>query len=197
MLIKCPECQKEISEHAKCCPHCGYPINETKPGENSSKLKSFTVAYRGGPGSIIAATIFIGILSLIFSGAGITLLAVLGTDTAATVIGIILVVLGAVMLISFIVYISYFVRNASNMSHNCIEYDAEKDKLVLCTLYGEIIEIDVDDYVSLKDNFFTDNMLYFTYKTKECGNIQVKLGYCSNRNEIRNNIALIKNERIY
>ena len=26
-LIKCPECQKEISEKAKSCPNCGFPIN--------------------------------------------------------------------------------------------------------------------------------------------------------------------------
>lgn len=25
-LIKCPECNKEISDKAKHCPHCGYPI---------------------------------------------------------------------------------------------------------------------------------------------------------------------------
>lgn len=26
-LIKCPECDKEISDKAKSCPHCGFPIN--------------------------------------------------------------------------------------------------------------------------------------------------------------------------
>jgi hypothetical protein len=27
MLITCPECLKEISDKAKSCPHCGYPID--------------------------------------------------------------------------------------------------------------------------------------------------------------------------
>ncbi|SEM59376.1 hypothetical protein SAMN04487770_15021 [Butyrivibrio sp. ob235] len=27
-LIKCPECGKEISDQAECCPSCGCPINE-------------------------------------------------------------------------------------------------------------------------------------------------------------------------
>lgn len=27
-LINCPECNKEISSHAKSCIHCGYPIEE-------------------------------------------------------------------------------------------------------------------------------------------------------------------------
>lgn len=26
MLIRCPECNKEISNAANCCPNCGYPI---------------------------------------------------------------------------------------------------------------------------------------------------------------------------
>lgn len=28
MLIKCPECKKEISNKATTCIHCGYPLNE-------------------------------------------------------------------------------------------------------------------------------------------------------------------------
>ena len=28
-LIKCPECQKEISEQVKTCPHCGFRINKS------------------------------------------------------------------------------------------------------------------------------------------------------------------------
>lgn len=27
-LIKCPECQKDVSSSASSCPHCGYPIRE-------------------------------------------------------------------------------------------------------------------------------------------------------------------------
>lgn len=27
-LITCPECGKEVSDKAKMCPNCGYPIND-------------------------------------------------------------------------------------------------------------------------------------------------------------------------
>ena len=27
-LIKCPECNKEISDQAKWCVHCGYPLQQ-------------------------------------------------------------------------------------------------------------------------------------------------------------------------
>jgi len=29
-LINCPECEKEISDKTKACPHCGFPIPEQK-----------------------------------------------------------------------------------------------------------------------------------------------------------------------
>ena len=29
-LIKCLECQQEISDKANNCPHCGYPLNENE-----------------------------------------------------------------------------------------------------------------------------------------------------------------------
>ena len=27
MLLKCPECQRDVSDKALTCPHCGYPMN--------------------------------------------------------------------------------------------------------------------------------------------------------------------------
>jgi hypothetical protein len=35
-LIKCPECEKEISSKAKTCPHCGCPLE--KKEDNKSKV---------------------------------------------------------------------------------------------------------------------------------------------------------------
>ena len=29
-LIKCPECSKEVSDKAKTCPHCGYPLTNNE-----------------------------------------------------------------------------------------------------------------------------------------------------------------------
>lgn len=31
MLIKCPECELQVSDKAVSCPHCGYPINIKEP----------------------------------------------------------------------------------------------------------------------------------------------------------------------
>ena len=39
-LIKCPECNHDISDKATACPHCGYPMNtptSTKPRVRNGK----------------------------------------------------------------------------------------------------------------------------------------------------------------
>ncbi len=28
-LIKCPECEQDVSSEANACPHCGYPLSPT------------------------------------------------------------------------------------------------------------------------------------------------------------------------
>lgn len=39
-LIKCPECNKEISDKAEICVHCGYPISKWIKEENSDSSQS-------------------------------------------------------------------------------------------------------------------------------------------------------------
>lgn len=36
MLIKCPECNLQVSDKALACPHCGYPL---KPEIKKAKIK--------------------------------------------------------------------------------------------------------------------------------------------------------------
>src|SRR2546425_8362560 len=31
-LIKCPECERDVSDKATVCPHCGYPVTPTAQG---------------------------------------------------------------------------------------------------------------------------------------------------------------------
>lgn len=38
-LIKCPECQREVSDKAQNCPHCGYPMREEKTAEQKENPK--------------------------------------------------------------------------------------------------------------------------------------------------------------
>lgn len=43
-LIKCPECEKEISDKAPACVHCGYPLaNITNKFDNTEDNKVITI----------------------------------------------------------------------------------------------------------------------------------------------------------
>lgn len=39
-IINCPECNKEISDLAQHCPHCGYPINQKTDNNNIENNKT-------------------------------------------------------------------------------------------------------------------------------------------------------------
>ncbi len=47
-LINCPECLKEVSDNAKACPHCGFPLKK--------KGKGFAIA-----------SLVLGIISCVYS----------------------------------------------------------------------------------------------------------------------------------
>ena len=65
------------------------------------------------------------------------------------------------------------------------KYDANNCKFVLNTLWGNEIVINPSDYVELKDNFFTDNMLMFTYRLPSGRLKKVNLGSCADRDGLR------------
>lgn len=39
MLIKCPECELQVSDKALSCPHCGYPLKEQSISKSNSKKR--------------------------------------------------------------------------------------------------------------------------------------------------------------
>lgn len=46
-LIKCPECNKEVSTAATICPHCGYPINNSHKEDYPKPIdKSWTTKWK-------------------------------------------------------------------------------------------------------------------------------------------------------
>jgi len=38
-LIKCPECEQEVSDLSPCCIHCGYPLNEEELAKEQTQPK--------------------------------------------------------------------------------------------------------------------------------------------------------------
>ena len=42
-LIKCPDCGKEFSEYAECCPECGCPVDAAKENNVVAKPQEETI----------------------------------------------------------------------------------------------------------------------------------------------------------
>lgn len=65
-LIKCSECQKEVSTLAKTCPHCGAPVNqETKEVVETSELKKVSIIKEKCKVSTIILPLLVSIAMLI------------------------------------------------------------------------------------------------------------------------------------
>lgn len=61
-LIACPECKTQVSDHAKSCPSCGYPIAKSEPSPSFVAAPAI-VAIAKSRGVYI-------ILGLLFGGLG-------------------------------------------------------------------------------------------------------------------------------
>lgn len=55
MLIKCPECGKEVSDNAVACVHCGYPLTQKK----EAVQKTDQAKRKDGP--LVASNIVLGV----------------------------------------------------------------------------------------------------------------------------------------
>lgn len=195
-LIKCPECGREISDQSDHCIYCGFPLKNNNQlnksiinqSSNDELPKSHVIGYRGEPGFIKWFSVVCLILGLVFIVVSffLTKISIYIWPLSATIIGL------CIYLIAYsIVCFARMVMNSNN-KNNCIEYDANDRKLVLSTINGQEIRIDPKDYVELKDNFNTDNLLKFTYRLPSGQFVKANLGYCSNRNELRADINRIR-----
>lgn len=79
MIIKCPECGKEVSDRASVCPNCGYPLkgreNEDEyieEKESEFEEKEECIPKKESPVSIISLVCFISafIFAFIFKPLG-------------------------------------------------------------------------------------------------------------------------------
>ena len=85
---------------------------------------------------------------------------------------------------------SYRMSRNAKLTQPNIVYDYEKDSFIICDIDGHIHIIPRKNYIDVKDNMMTDNLLYF-YCIVGGRRIRYNLGYCANRDQIRINIRLI------
>jgi len=67
-LITCPDCQKQISDQAPACPHCGRPMVTTKPAPQNIKVKKSGGEFCKAIQLIGAMMLCFGVVSCIYNG---------------------------------------------------------------------------------------------------------------------------------
>lgn len=102
-IMFCPECDKQLSSKANMCPHCGYAFKSINNGNDSSKGENYNMALA----SLICS--FFGITSIVSLVLGIIVLnANKGkTNSAKTMATISVIISGAVLFVGFLWIIVY------------------------------------------------------------------------------------------
>lgn len=127
MLIKCPECNKEVSDKASNCPHCGSPLK--RKDKNDLKEVDFSnaeILLHRGIATYLKVLIYV--IGPIFIGLFIALLIMfllIGKDAAfAIVFGIILGIVIPLM-IAFIIIASIKFRNNRYLEYDNLYFDRD------------------------------------------------------------------------
>ena len=72
-IIRCPECGGKLSDRAKVCVHCGYPLSEMQQAEYEDQTGSRSEAeYKNGYLSAIVAALTVPVAGVVTAGLGYT-----------------------------------------------------------------------------------------------------------------------------
>lgn len=152
-LIKCPECKKEISDQSDFCVHCGYPfkkkntIEEVKEESNNVVLprtKASIISYIIGE-LIVDALIVLG---LYFSIKYVSRTNSFGFGWI--VFGIIII--KCIAITALVEGIIDVTRNNSRLDLNIIEYNQERDTIILTGIVKKSFEVGIDKFLFLDGN---------------------------------------------
>lgn len=144
-LVKCPECNKEVSDQAHNCPHCGYPLKKATKHvgqRNPDFSKMEVIATRNYVVGIVAAVLIFFFVS-IFIGIGILMLKVF-PDIEGRIFAIICFSLAPLFFVVGIVQLVKGINNTKIKQH-CLYYDKKDEVFYLLTWQRTIVAIDAYD----------------------------------------------------
>ena len=204
-LIKCPECGRKISDTCDVCIHCGYKLNKkinnifntpptllnpnlASPNVNVEKI----VAHRKKASASLGVFLLgLGIIAIIFF---IIWICNGFSKSPGFIQGICVSVLcfGLMFIFLSIPLLSTASQN-NKLPDVCISYNTYSRHLKLHCLNGEVLEININDFVEIKNNLTSS--LHVVYKNEAGTHYTVKLGYSEDKFNIQQNIDHYKNAK--
>jgi len=171
-IKKCPECGGKVSSTLDTCPHCGYRLKEVVEPEVIDVIDTPKEVVLANRKKCDNETI------------GIVLL-IVGVVATGFIVGIFLIVIGALMWVD--------ASNNNKNTHEIASYDVENRKVKLYTVNGEKREVNPEDILGFS-NSFINSSLQARIKI-ESGSTTLTLGGCDTENLERFKKALeeIKN----
>ena len=180
MLIKCPECNREISDQAVSCPHCGFPLKKKvasraseTPKENTGIIK---VVQRGGARGyhtfIYIASAFLIAAGLISSIVALILLIKgwsIGGGIALAVFGEAFVGIGTAATI----YLSVLLTKNRKIEHDLVYFDTATDEFIFYSINDKEIRLKKGTSFFVTNNMKNVGELIM----KENGKKKVMLGF--------------------
>ena len=197
-LIKCPECNKEISSEAISCPHCGFPLDDViKPNEEELVIEPLLERKKS---SIVVSIFLFLFLEVIFAGGFVfcVLMSVLNHEVFQSLDGLFIVLMllfGAASLIAIaglVVTIIDRAKNNNRLDKDLIKYDKEQKVLIFYSFKDIELKIDPSKVLHLDGN--SKVFLYYIDDNKKKKTKMLTLGY-SYKDDIqraRNQILALK-----
>lgn len=161
-LIKCPECGKEISDQAPACIHCGFPLK--KQAEEAQILEP--ILSRKKVNALVPIIVYI--LFDVLLGGGYAL-AFVFMSMNQSLWG---VYVGIAVLLTFLTIISIFAmvdtiveraKNNNRLDINLIEFDKNKNELILKNHKDKLLIINPQSFRFLDGN---EKVYLYYYETK-------------------------------
>lgn len=180
MLIKCPECNREVSDQAVSCPHCGYPLKRATsilPKEDSTSNPNLVkLAERGGSrGLQIILYIAFGVFLVVGSILNFVSIS-LAMNNGSIVAIIVLAVLGELLFgfaVFGIIYLSVLLNKNGRVPHALVYFDKASDEFVFYSIEAKEIRLKKDASFFVRNNM--RNVGEFILK--ENGKKRVILGF--------------------
>ena len=164
-LIKCPECNKEISDQAISCPHCGFPLSKLgieKQNKEQIDLSSCEVILKRGVKKSIRVTMVILLVLAILIAVG-DIIYFLTNFYPTVLVGLIIVYMCLAYIIAMYTISAVKMSHNSNLRHECLYYDKNTNKFYAELWNFDVIALEASEEILLKQNYwaFNENLIMY------------------------------------